>query len=174
VGPVWRDLRPCAWVRSVHDVDPLSLRGRGIRGLVLDLDNTLVRWNAPSPDAALLAWLDRVRGAGLSPCVVSNGRLPRVDAFCRRTELPGIAQARKPGRAAFRRALDVLRTQPAETAVIGDQVFTDVFGGNRAGLFTILVRPIDEREFAGTRAVRVVERAWLAFLRRRGELPILS
>lgn len=170
---MWRLLRPRAWVRSVHDVDPAELRRHGIEGLVLDLDNTLARWNAAGPDAALLAWLDRVRAAGLTACVVSNGRRPRVVEFCARIGLPGIAQAKKPLRGSFRRALALLGTVPETTAVIGDQVFTDVVGGNRAQLFTILVRPIDAHEFAGTRAVRIVERAWLGFLRRRGELPLL-
>lgn len=142
----------------------------GIRGLILDLDNTLVQWGQPDPGEGLAGWVEGVRGAGLCACILSNNSPTRVSRFCQPLGLPGIPSATKPLGRAFRSAMTVLGTGPGETAVVGDQVFTDVMGGNRAGLYTILVDPMGEREFFGTRLVRRLEALWLGHLRRSGRL----
>jgi HAD superfamily phosphatase (TIGR01668 family) len=157
-------------VPAVTAIDPRALARRGIRALLVDLDNTLTGWNAGDAGQALAAWLQRVRSAGIRVCVVSNNVARRVEPFCLQLDLPSVSAARKPGGRGFRRALRLIGTQPAETAVVGDQVFTDVLGGKRLGLHTILVEPVNSREFFGTRAVRVVERLWLGYLRRRGRV----
>jgi len=75
-----------------------------------------------------------------------------------RADVPFIARARKPRRRSFRRAMELMGTKPETTAVIGDQLFTDMLGGNRLGLFTILVTPISKEEFIGTRFMRFLEK----------------
>ncbi len=75
--------------------------------------------------------------------------------------IPGLSKANKPSRRAFLQALDLLGSRPEQAAMIGDQVFTDVLGGNRLGLYTILVVPLCRREFLGTRVLRLVERVIL-------------
>jgi hypothetical protein len=165
-------LVPDAVVGAVTEIAPQALVARGLRGLVIDLDNTLTRWNEPgcAPDVA--AWLEAAAAAGLRLCIVSNNGPARVAAFCRGlgVDLPWIAPAGKPRPEAYRRALERLGLPPEHVAAVGDQIFTDVFGGKRAGLMAILVRPLARREFPATRVVRVIESWWLARLRRRGAL----
>ncbi len=162
---------PDAVAERVSDLVPEALAARGLRGLIVDLDNTLARWNDERCAPEVVTWLGALRQAGIAVCVVSNNGPERVGAFCRGFEdLPWIANARKPTRQAYGRALQRLAVPPGQVAVVGDQVFTDVFGGKRAGLMTILVRPLGRREFPLTKAVRVVEAWWLRRLRLRGAL----
>ena len=100
---------------------------------------------------------------------VSNNKKVRVSNFGRILGVPAIS-ARKPRRRAFREAMRIMNTRPETTAVIGDQIFTDVLGGNRLGLYTILVVPLSKQEFIGTRCMRHLERVVLKILARRNLL----
>jgi HAD superfamily phosphatase (TIGR01668 family) len=151
-------LRPRLFVPSIFAINLEGLYADGLRGLIVDLDNTLVPWNEPAVPAALAAWVARARRLSFGLCVVSNNRAPRVDAFADQLGLPRIAEAAKPRRRAFREAMRIMGTAAETTAVIGDQLFTDVLGGNRLRLYTILVLPLAEREFWTTRWVRRLER----------------
>lgn len=163
-------LRPAEYRESIFAIDLDKLRDRGIRGLILDLDNTLVKWNDPEPTEGLLRWLEQVRAMGIAPCIVSNNSGPRVQSFAAKVGVPFIPKAIKPRRKGFRAAMRLLGVTPAQTAVVGDQIFTDVMGGNRCGAHTILVVPIDSREFIGTRVLRMMERLVLRYLSRRSSL----
>ena len=146
---------------TVYDIDLAALRAQGIRGIILDLDNTIVPWGARHPAPELPGWIAAARQAGLALCIVSNNIGSRVTSLAATLGLPLVTGALKPRRKALRRALTVMGTTPAETALVGDQIFTDILGGNRLGLHTILVRPSGRREFLVTRLVRLVERAVL-------------
>ncbi|MBC7217084.1 MAG: YqeG family HAD IIIA-type phosphatase [Candidatus Caldatribacterium sp.] len=149
---------PRLFVDSLEDIDLGKLKDLGIRGLIVDLDNTLVAWGAFDLPERIVRWVERAKGEGFAICIVSNALEGRVAYFARHLAIPGISKAQKPRRGAFRVALETLGLQRNEVAVVGDQVFTDVFGGNRLGLFTILVRPISKREFITTRLGRFFER----------------
>ncbi len=171
-GGLARLVCPRLYHRSVRDVDLRALKARGIDGLIVDVDNTLVEWNRHEPTDAIRSWFDSVRSAGLRCCIVSNSRRrERIAAFACFLGVPYVVPAHKPSPTPFRLAMNLIGTGPANTAVIGDQVFTDVLGGNLLGLYTILVSPVGAREFVGTRLVRRVERAVLGYLGRRGLLP---
>lgn len=161
-------LTPDLYVESVYDLDLDALYARGIRGIITDLDNTLVSWDDPLPNQGLFDWLQKVRAKGFSVHIVSNNQPDRVARFAEAIGLPAIAKAVKPRRRAFRLACKAMGVTLAETAVIGDQVFTDVLGGNRLGVYTILVKPVSNREFIGTRLVRKFEAVVLRRLRARG------
>ncbi len=133
--------------------------------MILDLDNTLVPWGESDIAPDLAAWVGRAREAGLRLCIVSNNRGPRVTRLAHRLGIPAVTGALKPRRTALRRALAAMEVRPDEAALVGDQLFTDILGGNRLALHTILVRPQSRREFFLTRMVRVVERIVLAALR---------
>lgn len=148
---------PAEYVRSIYDIDLRALRQRGVRGIICDLDNTLVAWDSSETAPELRRWLADAKSAGIQVCIVSNNGRTRVGNFAEPLGLPFVANAAKPRRKAFRKAMELLGTSPRETAVIGDQVFTDVFGGNRQGMHTILVVPISRQEFIGTRLVRLIE-----------------
>jgi HAD superfamily phosphatase (TIGR01668 family) len=161
-------LRPQQYLDSVAAIDLKHLRRRGIRALILDLDNTLVAWGRERPARAVARWLKEARRQGFRQVIVSNNTGTRVERVAQELGVPCIPKAKKPLGASYRRALALLSARPDETAVIGDQVFTDVLGGNRLGLYTILVRPLARRELFPTRVVRLAERV---VLRRLLKLP---
>lgn len=165
-------LVPGAVAPDVAAIPLDALRARGLRALIIDLDNTLTRWNDARCAPEVRAWLGRARAGGFGICIVSNNGPERVQGFCDSLGLDvhWIADARKPTLGAYRKACDLLGVPGEAVAAIGDQVFTDVFGGNRAGVFTVLVRPLGRREFPATRLVRLVEAIWLRRLRYRGAL----
>ncbi|HAF70937.1 MAG: Uncharacterized protein XD60_0928 [Acetothermia bacterium 64_32] len=162
-----RILRPRGFALSVHHIDYEALWGRGIRALIFDLDNTLCLWRAGPPDAGVRGLLEGLIGRGFRVAVVSNGRLsrrPEVVSFFEGIGVPVIWRARKPFPFGFRRVLGLFGVRAGQAAMIGDQVFTDVLGGNLAGLYTILVEPLEPtRESPFTRFNRLLER----FIRRR-------
>ncbi|HLN62831.1 MAG TPA: YqeG family HAD IIIA-type phosphatase [Symbiobacteriaceae bacterium] len=165
-----RLLRPAEYHKSIFAIDLDKLHAGGYRAIMLDLDNTLVKWNDPDPTPGLMEWLERVRQKGFEACIVSNNSGPRVSEFAAKVGIPFISKATKPRRKGFREAMERLGVRPEQTVVIGDQIFTDVLGGNRSGARTILVVPIDPREFFFTQIVRKVERRVLRYFDRKGLL----
>lgn len=156
-----RWLRPAERVPTVFDIDLSALRARGIRGIILDLDNTIVPWGAREASPQLVRWIAGARAMGFGLCIASNNVGSRVTKIAAALGLPVVTGALKPRRTALRRALAATGTTPQETALVGDQLLTDILGGNRLGLHTILVRPQGRREFLGTRVARMVERVLL-------------
>ncbi|GEA15999.1 haloacid dehalogenase [Moorella sp. E308F] len=151
-------LQPDLYVRSLRDIPLAALKARGIRGLIIDLDNTVTEWGRATLDREIYRWFTELKKQDLRACLVSNNRDVRVQKIAAYLGIPGISRAGKPRRRAFYQAMAVMETAVGNTAVIGDQVFTDVLGGNRLGLYTILVMPINKREFIGTRVIRQIEK----------------
>ena len=156
-------LRPDSFARRVSAVSVDELAEKGVRGIILDLDDTLVGYGYDAPAEEEAAWLVSVRSRGLRAAIVSNGVAARARAIARRTGLECIARARKPFPGGFRRALALLETAPHETVVIGDQLFTDVLGARLLGLRSILTSPITTRTEMWVRVMRVVERLVLRY-----------
>jgi hypothetical protein len=164
-----KKLIPRLTVNTVYDINLQMLADQGIRGVITDLDNTLVGAKAPYATPELQAWLQKLRKSGFQVVIVSNNNKDRVSKFAQPLLIPFIYRAKKPTSAAFHKALAIMNLKPEQTAVIGDQMLTDVLGGNRMGLFTILVQPIsmaDEGFF--TKVVnRRLEKAAKSLLRRQ-------
>lgn len=165
--------RPAMDAPSVLEIDLDALRARGIEALFLDLDNTLVLWRSQEVRDEIAEWVRKAQAAGLKLAIVSNaGHARRVEPVARALGIPFTVRAAKPRRGAFRKAAADLGLPPRKVAVIGDQVLTDVLGGNRAGMLTILVSPIDRRrEFVWTKCMRVLERAIRKHHTARPQLP---
>ncbi|MCR2803802.1 YqeG family HAD IIIA-type phosphatase [Paenibacillus soyae] len=162
-------LLPNMRVNSVYDINLDELAARGVRGIITDLDNTLVGAKEPLATPELVAWLDKVRAAGFKVVIVSNNNKTRVSNFAAPLDIPFLHKAKKPTQASFRKALAMLGLEAQQTVMIGDQMMTDVLGGNRMGLFTILVIPISPAdEGVMTLVNRRIERFALARLRKRG------
>lgn len=142
---------PKIYAGSLTDIDPDMLIKRSIKGILFDLDNTIVCRNASRCDPEVLEWLGELRGRGFKMGIVSNNSARRVGDMAAYLDMPAVYRAVKPFRRPFLRALRMLGTPPHETALIGDQIFTDILGGNMAGLYTILVAPLAGTEFLGTR-----------------------
>jgi HAD superfamily phosphatase (TIGR01668 family) len=157
---------------SVTAIAPEFFHEHGIRGVILDLDNTLVPWRGADIPPEVADWVRRMRASDLRLCIVSNTHRPeRLRRLAAAFEIPYIPGSAKPGRAGFLRALAVMETSGSETAVVGDQVMTDIWGGNRCGLMTVLVDRLTSEEFVGTRLInRPIESFLLDRLRRRGML----
>lgn len=163
-----RLLYPRLYVPSLSEIDTDLLRRAGIRGILLDLDNTIVPRDCECVLGDVARWLLMLRETGFCLCIVSNNGLTRVSHLAGPLAIPAVHRAVKPLSFPFLRAMEILGTQPGETAVIGDQIFTDVLGGNLLGLYTILVEPMAGKEFIGTRLInRPLEKIVLARLRRR-------
>lgn len=159
------------YVASILEVRPDMLKNNGIRGVLFDLDNTIVRRDSDRFSPEVSDWLNELKRQGLRLGIVSNNSRKRVGAMAGPMAMPAVYRAVKPLVGPFRRALKMLGTSPEETALIGDQIFTDIFGGNLAGLYTILVVPMQGKEFWGTRLIsRPLEKIVLAQLKRRPEV----
>lgn len=155
---------------SVLDIDLDRLKARGISGMILDLDNTLLAWGNDDIPPEAAAWIAKARAKGFALCIASNGVASRVEQIAARLGIPAISKAVKPRKKPFRQALEILQLPPEKVAVVGDQMFTDVLGGNRMRLYTILINPVSRRELGTTRMVRKVERRVIARLYRKGYL----
>ncbi len=147
---------------TIFDVDYESLWNRGMRGLIFDLDNTLCSWHASSLDESVRDLLGDLRERGFRLCILSNGNLDNRHGILEdltRQEIPVFYPAKKPLPIGFKRAQRFLDLNPKEVAVIGDQLLTDVLGGNLLGFYTILVEPLCPREHPWTKHVsRLLER----------------
>lgn len=156
-------------VQSIYDIPLYELQARGVRGIITDLDNTLVGAKEALATPELTLWLDQVRELGFSVVIVSNNNETRVSKFAAPLGIPFIHAARKPRTGAFKQALRQIGLKPEQTVVVGDQMMTDVFGGKRMGLYTILVLPISPAdEGIGTRVNRRLEKIVLSRLRKKG------
>ena len=169
---MFKRLLPDQIVNTVFDIDLDELTTRGVRGIITDLDNTLVGAKTPLATPQLIGWLDIVKDRGFKVVILSNNNKTRVGNFAEPLGIPFIPAARKPAGAAFRRALKLMELQAEQAVVVGDQMLTDVLGGRRAGLHTILVTPIAPREEGwATQINRRIEKIALARLRKKGLWP---
>ena len=128
-------------MRNVLGISEDFLKQNGIDALILDLDNTLSLHGSPAAEEGIPEWLDNMRALGVKMVVVSNNTNHRVAPLARKLGLPFIANGAKPLTIGITRALRFLGVPRERTAVVGDQIFTDVMGGNLARTRTILVEP---------------------------------
>ncbi len=149
---------PEIYISSINEITDELLKKNGIKGLILDIDNTLVPNHVADADENAVRWIEQMKAAGYKMCIVSNAARKRVIRFNERIKLNAVHRAMKPATAAFYRAGRLMGLNSESIAVIGDQIFTDVYGGNRAGMFTILVKPIDKREGRLVRFKRIFEK----------------
>lgn len=144
---------------SVTEIDVQSLREQGLVGLLLDVDNTLLPWKAPELPGSSKLWVEQAKNAGMKPVLVSNTHYPkRLNRIAADLGIPAVAHSLKPRRHGFDKALALVGCDIKEAVVVGDQLLTDIWGGNRLGAYTILVNPMHPREFVGTKLSRLVER----------------
>jgi HAD superfamily phosphatase (TIGR01668 family) len=152
-----RCFEPKFYYKAIYQIDLSALWDIGIRGIIVDLDNTLVPHNDPHVTPRLADWILRVRKMGFELIIVSNNNDSRVKSFGKIAELLFISSANKPLKRGFLKAARQLGLGPDEVAVIGDQIFTDIWGGNRCGMTTVLVDPVLEKEGRLIRLKRILE-----------------
>jgi HAD superfamily phosphatase (TIGR01668 family) len=154
-------LRPDCFAERLSGVSLDELSACGIRGIIVDLDNTLVGYGQDHLAEADEAWIRSARARGFGIVLVSNNFTGRVGRIGEILGVPAISSALKPLPRGFLQALRVLGTPKAATIVVGDQLFTDVLGAKFCGLRSILTEPIVAHDWLGTRVLRFLERVLL-------------
>lgn len=162
-------LKPKVYVNSVYNIDLRKLKKtKKIKGIIVDLDNTLVAWGQKEISQKTIDWVKEAKRLGFKICIVSNTNSKRVAEFAKIFNIPYHSKYFKPFSIAFNNGLKILDTKKSETVVIGDQIFTDIWGGNRLKLLTILVVPIVKKDSIGTFLHRNLEKIFISFWLRRG------
>jgi len=150
-------LKPDIKLKRVTDITPNLLKKYNIDSLILDVDNTLSTHHGEILTDGLPQWLDCMRDNGIKLIVLSNSKERRVKPFAEKINLPFISLGLKPLPFGYYRALKMSESKRKNTAIVGDQIFTDVLGGNIVGVKTILLTPIKLESTAGFRFKRKIE-----------------
>lgn len=163
---------PDIYCDSIRHIDLEDLIKRGIKGVILDIDNTLVPMHSKDADENAISWISDLKKKGFKVCILSNATEKRVVRFNKDIAVTAIHRAYKPSGRAFLRAADKLELEPEDIAVVGDQIFTDIHGGNKANMLTILVKPIDKKEILYVRLKRWPEKYILSWYLKKLEHQI--
>lgn len=153
---------PDRYVASTYVINFEELYERGVRGLIFDIDNTLVPHGAPADDRAVRLF-ERLKAIGYHCCLISNNQEPRVKMFNEKIQVDYVYNAHKPSVKNYKKAMEIMGTGPDNTLFVGDQLFTDVWGAKRAGISNILVKPIHPKEEIQIVFKRYLERIVLYF-----------
>ena len=159
---MFRCFFPDGYAESVFDIPYDALKSNGIFNLLFDVDNTLAPVASPEPDPAIADLFMRLKSAGFNICLLSNGGHGRAERFAGPLGVPFIAKAKKPAVGGLESAMRVLSARTADTAIIGDQIFTDILCGRRGKIHTVLVRPVAKNE------------QWYIKIKRMLEAPVLA
>lgn len=138
-------LYPDTYLDSVDDIDFEMYYKKGIRGIVSDIDNTLVPHGAPA-DEHIIKVFEKIHGMGIDTCLISNNKKLRVEPFAKAVNSKFIYDAHKPSRGSYKKAMELMNTDKESTLFIGDQIFTDIWGANRTGIETVMLKQIDKKE----------------------------
>lgn len=153
-----RYFMPDMYFDDIYGITPEMLTERGIKAVLLDIDNTLVTYDDPMPTESVLKWLDGLKKAGISAAFISNNHQDRVELFNSELKLFATWDSHKPSGKCHRAAMEFLGTDKSNTATIGDQIFTDVWSAKRLGLYAILVKPIKDKTTLFNRSKRALEK----------------
>lgn len=136
---------PGDYLESTYQIPFEEYYQKGYRGIIFDIDNTLVPHGAPYTEEAK-ALFERLRNIGYRTCLISNNKEHRVKPFAEAVESIYVPDAKKPSTKNYIKAMEMMNTDKSNTFFVGDQLFTDVYGANRTGIFSILVKPIHPKE----------------------------
>ena len=163
-------LRPNCRVDHITEIPLEDLKNIGIRGLLIDVDNTVSPWGIPEVSPAIGSWLNNLAGLGFSFCLVSNTFESRTKKVALQVNAPYVFRAMKPCVKGYLTAMNKLGLLKSEVVVVGDQMITDILGAKRCGILSIWVRPLTKREFVTTKVNRVLEQIVFFVLKKRGLL----
>lgn len=161
--------KPDYYISHYENLDLKKLRKRGIRLLLCDIDNTLVAWNDPDSNAKVKAFLKKVTDSGLDVALVSNSRPKRAARFAKDLGVEKVFPLSfKPLPNNIKKAMDYYGVRPEQTALLGDQLMTDMLGAHLSGVYAILTHPITESDKFDTKINRFFENRILNHYRRKG------
>ena len=153
-----KKLYPTEYIASVYELDLERLKKAGIRGIIFDIDNTLVPYDELEPNDEIIELFEKIREAGFKITLVSNNTEDRVVRNNEKLKVFALHKSQKPFIKNFKKALTLMACQKEEAVIVGDQIFTDVYGGNMAGIKTILVQPVSDKDEWKTKIKRGLER----------------
>ena len=169
---MFRTFYPDNYVASTYVIKFEELYQKGYKGLIFDIDNTLVPHGFPADERAIQLF-ERLRRIGFDTCLISNNQEPRVRPFAEQVNSKYVFDAHKPSTKNYKKAMQLMKTDEKTTIFIGDQLFTDVWGAKRTGIKSILVRPIHPKEEIQIVLKRYLERIVLHFYRKEKEKGML-
>lgn len=155
-------------IKSTYKIDFEAFYRHGYRGIIFDIDNTLVPHGAPADKEAILLF-QRLHAMGFQTMLLSNNKEPRVKSFAQQVNSAYIFMAGKPGGKGYKQAMEQMGTEVQSTLFVGDQLFTDVWGAKRLGIFTILTSPINPKEEIQIVLKRMLEKVVLYFYKKQKE-----
>lgn len=167
-----RTFYPDDYIASTYVIPFEELYKRGYRGLIFDIDNTLVPHGAPADERAI-ALFERLRNIGFDTCLISNNQEPRVQPFAGKVGSKYVFDAHKPSTKNYKKAMELMKTEKENTLFVGDQLFTDVWGAKRTGIKSILVKPIHPKEEIQIVLKRYLEKIVLFFYKRSEKEKLL-
>lgn len=153
-----KKLYPTKAIDSIYDLPIDELKKAGIKGIIFDIDNTLVPYDKAEPTKQIITFFERLREEGFKITLASNNTEDRVVKFNEKLKVLALHKAKKPLRRSLRKAVALMECEMNEAVMVGDQIFTDVYGGNRAGLQTYLVKPVSDKDEWQTKVKRGLER----------------
>lgn len=152
-------------IASAYEIDYEKMYEDGIGGIIFDIDNTLVPHGFPADDRAIELF-ERIHKIGLKTALVSNNKEPRVKPFAQAVDSLYIFKADKPSKKGYIKAMELMGTNVKTTIFVGDQLFTDVYGAKRCGIFSILASPINPKEEIQIVLKRYLEKIVLYFYKK--------
>lgn len=157
---------PDRYLQSAYDIDYEKYYQDGFRGVIFDIDNTLVMHGAPA-DARSKELIARLKELGFQIMLLSNNKEPRVKMFNDEVQVSYIFKAGKPGKGGYLKAMEMMGTTAKDTFFVGDQLFTDVWGARRCKIHSILTQPIDPKEEIQIVLKRYLEKIVLYFYNKK-------
>jgi HAD superfamily phosphatase (TIGR01668 family) len=161
---MFSNYQPTWMVAAIYQITPEQLKAAGIKAVLTDLDNTLIAWNNPDGTEELFHWLESLKAANIPVVVVSNNKATRVARAISKFDLQYVSRALKPFARGIKKATKMLGLEPHEVVMVGDQLMTDIRGANRAGVRSVLVKPIVASDAWNTKINRSMERVIMAHL----------
>ncbi|MBQ7667763.1 MAG: YqeG family HAD IIIA-type phosphatase [Clostridia bacterium] len=148
---------PDMYVKKVEDINFDNLKNKGIKGMILDIDNTLIDYYKNIRESTI-EWIDTAKKNDIKVYLVSNNSKERVNEIANKLSLKYVFHAAKPLKKGLVQAMNEMDINNTEVAVVGDQIFTDVYGGNRLNMLTILVEQISIKDIFVTKLKRPLEK----------------
>ena len=163
-------LYPDIYLKNVKEITLELLTKNNIKGLLLDVDNTLIDFNHVILEGTE-EWCNNLKNNGIKLCILSNtNKIEKVKMVAKKLDLQYINFAKKPAKSGFKKACKLLELEPKNIGVVGDQIMTDVFGGNRMGMYTILTKPLGKKDIFITKVKRPLENLIIKqYLKKVGE-----
>ena len=149
---------PDKTAENVFELDEKFYKQNGIRGVIFDIDNTLVTHPTITPPDEIKKYFEFLKNIGIKAAIVSNNYTERVEPFCKELNVPYIARAWKPFKKNLKTVLKEFSLKEKEVCLVGDQIFTDIYGGKRMKFFTVLVTAVGENETGFVAFKRIFEK----------------